>query len=278
MIKYDKTVREKGDTDIEKLQLILLEMLRVIDDICRRNDIEYWLDAGNLLGKVRHGGFIPWDDDIDLCMSRPDFDRFLEIAPKELPRDLFFQYKGTDKKKCKWVKIRDNYSTVIQPSEIDIDVPYHQGVFVDVFPYDVLVEDFSTTKMVLNRKFLRSKHSILRKFRGVFALFTNLPIKLIGYDRLKKYYIKKHMGDNPLFLSTGLEVSNFYFTFDYETVFPLKEIDFAGVKTFAPNNLHDYLAKMYGDYMVIPKGGDRHTHACIIKPFTKCDHAQALDY
>ena len=275
---YDKTAREKGQTDLAQLQLVLLEMLKVIDTICRKHNIEYWLDAGNLLGKVRHGGFIPWDDDIDLCMGRRDYERFIKIAPKELPEELFFQYKI--EKKNKWIKIRDNYSTVIQKSDRtnSANTKLHQGIFVDIFPYDVLKEEFKTTKMVINRKFKRSKYAIVRNSRFLLNILTTVPVKLIGLRRIQKFYIKKHMGANPIYVSTGIEISNFYFTFDYDTIFPLQEIDFLGIKTFAPNNIHTYLSKMYGDYMQIPKKEDRMIHALEIKPFKKCNHPSALDY
>ena len=277
MVKYDKTIREKGKTDLEQLHLVLLEMLKVIDNICRRHNIEYWLDAGNLLGKQRHNGFIPWDDDIDLCMSRKDYEKFIRIAPKELPHDLFFQYQN-NYKKTKWVKIRDNYSTVVQKGEEKIKKGLHQGIFIDIFPYDILVEEFDTTKMVINRKFKRSKSWFIRKFRGFFNVITTIPVKIIGTNRVQKYYIKKHQGTNPIYVSTGIEISNFYFTFDYDTIFPLQEIDFLGVKTFAPNNIHQYLQKMYGDYMAIPEKDNRKIHALEIKPFEKSKHPAALNY
>lgn len=277
-MEYNKRVREQGETDLEQLHLVLLEMLRVIDAICRKHDIAYWLDAGNLLGKARHGGFIPWDDDIDLCMSRPDYERFIEVAPDELPKDLFFQYQKSDKRRYKWIKIRDKYSTVVQAGEAEKNLKHHRGIFVDIFPYDLLVEEFDTTKMVLNRKFKRSSNWFVRKFRFWLNMLVVVPVKLIGFNRVKKFYIKKHMGHNPSFVSTGLEISNFYFTFDHDTVFPLQEIEFEGVKTFAPNNIDDYLSKMYGDYMAIPPEGSRKIHAVEIMPFTKCDHPASLDY
>lgn len=277
-MKYNKKVREQEGSELEKLHLVLLEMLKIIDDICRRHKIEYWLDAGNLLGKKRHDGFIPWDDDIDLCMSRPDYEKFIKIAPKELPKGLFFQYRNCPSKKTKWIKIRDNYSTIVQNGEDKITSEIHQGIFVDIFPYDILIEEFKTTKMVINRKFKRSKHWFIRTFRGFFNIIVTIPVKLIGFNRIKHYYIKKHQGTNPLFVSTGIEISNFYFTFDYDTIFPLQEIDFLGVKTFAPNNIHKYLSKMYGDYMTIPPKDKQKTHALEIYPFKKSNHPAALEY
>lgn len=277
-MKYNKKIREQGKTELEQLHLVLLEMLKVIDDICQRNNLEYWLDAGNLLGYKRHNGFIPWDDDIDLCMKREDYELFCKIAPQELPKELFFQAPKSDKRKNKWVKIRDNFSTVISAKDQNKEVKYHQGIFIDIFPYDILNKEFKTTKMVINRKFKRSKHQIIRTTRFIPNFFVTIFIKLIGFNKVKRYYIKKHMGHNPQYISTGIEISNFYFTFDYDTIFPLAEINFAGINTYAPNNINAYLENMYGDYMKIPESKKRKTHAIEIKPFTKCNHPVALDY
>ena len=73
----------------------MLRILKVVDHICRRHQIPYWLCSGTLLGAVRHGGFIPWDDDLDIAMLREDYERFLAVAGCELPPDMFLQTKET---------------------------------------------------------------------------------------------------------------------------------------------------------------------------------------
>ena len=76
-------------TMLRKAQLRMLDILIAVDKICRKHNIPYWLDYGTLLGAVRHGGFIPWDDDLDISMMKEDYDRFLTIASKELPEQFF---------------------------------------------------------------------------------------------------------------------------------------------------------------------------------------------
>ena len=78
-------------TELRKMQIRILEIMVEIDKLCRKHDIKYWLDGGTLLGAVRHGGFIPWDDDLDICMMQEDYEKFIEIAPKELPEHLLLQ-------------------------------------------------------------------------------------------------------------------------------------------------------------------------------------------
>lgn len=85
MEKYQEYLKENIRQNLRACQLRQLEILKEIDRICQKHHIEYWLDGGSLLGAVRHGGFIPWDDDIDIAMSVEDEHRFEEVAPKELP-------------------------------------------------------------------------------------------------------------------------------------------------------------------------------------------------
>ena len=86
--------REEGCDELGQAKLVMLKLLRVFDDICRKNNLKYWLDGGTLIGAIRHNGFIPWDDDIDVAMLSDDYEKFIEIAQQELPDDVFF----TDKK------------------------------------------------------------------------------------------------------------------------------------------------------------------------------------
>lgn len=119
-----------------------LEVLKQIDDICVRNNIEYFADGGTLLGAIRHGGYIPWDDDIDIEMKRQDYERFLKIAEKELPQEYAIL---NAKHRSDW---KATFSRVINSSEIPLSIermedfhgfPYAAGV--DVFPVDYLPVD-----------------------------------------------------------------------------------------------------------------------------------------
>ena len=94
--------------DIENLHGILFEMLEEIDRICSKNDIKYSLFAGSALGAVRHGGFIPWDDDLDIVMLRPDYEKFLQIADKELSSAFFLQKEFSEHWPMFFSKLRKN--------------------------------------------------------------------------------------------------------------------------------------------------------------------------
>lgn len=278
-MQYDKRVREKGETPLEQAHLVMLEMLKVVDAICRKHQLSYWLDAGTLLGIVRHKGFIPWDDDIDICMIRHDYERFIEIASTELPEDLFLQTQEADpSRKSKWLKIRDNYSTFIQNSEKGKKVDYHQGIFIDIFPCEIVNEDYRRSKIFLNRKFQYSKRAWIRKGRWFFNQCATIPVKLLGFRKIHDLILKHHKSDENNYISTGLEVTTIHWSFNYSTIFPLAEDSFLGLKVMIPHDPHHYLKKMYGDYMKIPTKEKQIVHAYKILPFTKCHHPNAMQY
>src|ERR687885_2300401 len=88
--------RETGETLIRQCQLVMLRMLKVVDYLCTKYNIQYFLTGGTMIGAVRHQGFIPWDDDLDIGMTRPEYEKFVRLAVPELPYDIFFQTPETD--------------------------------------------------------------------------------------------------------------------------------------------------------------------------------------
>ena len=116
------------------VQLKQLGILKEIDAICSRNHIDYWLDGGTILGAVRHGGFIPWDDDIDIAMRLEDLPRFVEAARRELPKQLYIQTPDTDPNvRMPIYKVRDTESFLVEGGD-DFARAYGKGLYVDIFP------------------------------------------------------------------------------------------------------------------------------------------------
>lgn len=122
---------------LRKLQLTQIEILKVIDKISRDHGIKYSLYAGTLLGAVRHQGFIPWDDDLDICMSRDDYNRFIELWDT-VPHDGYIiqNKENSPRFTQSFTKIRKDHTTFLQ-NEWEIGA-YHTGIFVDIFPVDRL--------------------------------------------------------------------------------------------------------------------------------------------
>ena len=120
---------------LREVQLRMLDILLEVKRLCNKHDIRYWLDFGTLLGAVRHAGFIPWDDDLDVCVLEDDFERFLRVCSEELPDWLVLQTEKTEKDSgmgAGLVKIRDKNSLYIHDFD-SFRSDYSKGIFIDVF-------------------------------------------------------------------------------------------------------------------------------------------------
>ena len=146
---------------LRKVQLAQLEIGKEIKRVCDENGIKYFLDSGTLLGAIRHKGFIPWDDDMDMGMLREDYERFIEIAPKELKPEYFLQTWKTDKSyPYAFAKIRKKGTVFIEA--VSQKTNAHNEIFVDVFPYDIYPDD-ETVRTKLTKKIMLLKYSLWMK-------------------------------------------------------------------------------------------------------------------
>lgn len=135
------------DDNLRAHQLMMLEMLQETDRICQNNHIKYQLFAGTALGAVRHQGFIPWDDDLDIIMHRPDYERFLEIAPKELDSKTYYlQKEFSEHWPMFFSKLRKNNTACIE-RYVPKDSQTHLGVYIDIFPCDNLSDSHIVRKL-----------------------------------------------------------------------------------------------------------------------------------
>ena len=237
-------------------------ILCAIRDICERNNIDYWLDGGTCLGAVRHGGFIPWDDDIDIAMRREDMPRFAEAAKKELPDGLFLQTNETDPTYTHpMIKVRDMNSLLVEFSD-DFTRPYQKGLFVDIFPMHshpsltrkqlhYITKGYCRSTAILNAQ---HKYS----WRSIAELFW------FGAKHYWFYFLWKSAN---LFLKTNeffgnaIEDNGYGITHSYNNVFPTKPIMFNGETFRGPANPDAYLKDLYGDYMQLPPEDKRKGHA-----------------
>jgi len=129
--------RSEGDTILRQCQLVQLRMLHVLDTICRENDITYCLGYGSLLGAIRHDGFIPWDDDLDVWMPEKDYKRFLHIARPYLPNDITLHTPDmTPRIAIRFAKLRDTNSFMLELGQ-GISVNDPSGIFIDIFPMEI---------------------------------------------------------------------------------------------------------------------------------------------
>lgn len=259
----DIKLKEKHNpegSDLRKAQYRMLEMLSFIDKICLENQITYWLDCGTLLGAVRHEGFIPWDDDTDICMPVKDAKCFKDIMLKKYSKGEFvLQCRESDPGFFgPWLVLRDRKSEYLQESNLHQARKY-RGLQVDIF----VVDD--------------SVNLLLKKYSSIleYKLITWPLLKYRFSKRLRFFctlwYIILYNFIFKIFNVLGLLLSNKkYITYTYgtpfkyrhlkERIFPLKRIQFEGKEFNSPSDTNTYLKESYGDWERIPKDDEIETH------------------
>lgn len=275
--------RQSGDSDLRKAQLVMLRLLRIVDFICRKNNLNYWLISGTLLGAYRHKGFIPWDDDIDIGMTREDYEKFLEIAKGLLPKTIVIELRDANSHSMHNVvpcKIRDLNSIYIDKSTKIQD--FCGGIFLDIFPFDKLnrsnlialnINKSRKTIYKLICKLKESKYYKDESFgRKILSLFHSLWLKLFEqYIKISLEYIEKNKTkkyDNYLWCS-GYDVP-FNWYFEERDLFPLKKIEFEGYSFMCPAKTESILEILFGKtYMELPPEDKRKCHAHKIIPDTR---------
>lgn len=159
--------------EMKEIWAIELDLLNQVMQICEKYNIKYFLDSGSTIGVVRHKGFIPWDDDIDIVMLREDYDRFSDIAQKELQFPYFLQIQETDRL-CMHghIQVRNCLTTAILDSERALKIEYNQGVFIDIFPLDNICDNIEEGRKhatdILNLKGNAYKNILAAYHRPMF--------------------------------------------------------------------------------------------------------------
>ena len=246
----------------ELLQKKQLEILDEIKMLCDKHKIKYWLDGGTCLGAIRHKGFIPWDDDVDLGMPRKDFDRFIDVCKKELNNKFFLQTSETETNfPLEFAKIRMNY-TLLKEKD-NINQSYHQGIFIDIFPYDytsnhLLIRYYLQYKTVFYRLMILHKVGIKVRPKNIIEKIGFVIINIISSlysikslrKKLKKYYYKypdtsKYMA---VFVTTVITKAIYKKDLFDKTI----NIPFENKEYPVLANYDEFLTKLYGDYMTPP--------------------------
>lgn len=247
---------EVSDT-LRNVQLLNLELLRFIDNVCNKHDIDYWITGGTLLGAVRHGGFIPWDDDVDITFMRKDYDRFIEIIPEEIAKYDYFKKNGG------LTLLRDNHENYfkdfnsVYDFEGDSDVLTFEKVLflqiawlkpfikIDCFPEDYVRDDKID---YFNKKYLITKYKFndeIRLGKKRFDEEFEIRSKEIGFT-----------DDETTYFNDSLDTINVYPISLRKTdeVFPLSSIEFENYTVKCPKNNDYYLKRLFGDnYMQLPE-------------------------
>ena len=272
-----------SEEDKKRWNDILMGCLHKFEEICEAHQLTYFCVGGTVIGAVRHGGMIPWDDDIDVAMPRPDYDRFLqlcktidlghyELATPEMKGYPFFFSKFCDK----------------DTSLIEIEnVPCLYGIFIDIFPIDGTSSDKAeATQMMKNFKRISNKidATIAHLTFGEYLSLLFQPKQwgrmafqtaafLLGRETIRKRLINKL---NAIATSHDFNASQYIANYGgawaekeihpKEWILPLTKKHFEDTEVYIPGNYHEYLTQMYGDYMQLPpveKRISHHNHAFV---------------
>lgn len=244
-------------TTLRKAQLRMLEILIEVDKICKKHNIQYWLDFGTLLGAVRHGGFIPWDDDLDITVMRKDYKRLRKVLQEELPEQFVFQDWTTEKYyPCSFGKVRDKKSQIIDP--LWKDEVKEKGIYIDIFPIEKGYYKFKRIFDPLYNGVFMRKQRHLKCSKGVYLLACAMwPITLC-VKSLLRFFVH---ASSPTTYIYSYGVTVYPSQIEEKYIFPLKNIFFEGMEFPVASNPDAYLKKLFGNYMQIPPVEERRQHA-----------------
>ena len=257
-------LREKYNPDgsnRRKSQLRMVEMLKFLDGFCKDNQIDYWIDSGTLLGAVRHGGFIPWDDDTDVCMLRKDYLRFIRLFGKQRYGNFVLQTPHTDKGYFRfWSVVRDLKTEYVHSDDMPCEQMLdYKGVQIDIFP---VIDRYTDLSITISKKLSwRINHYYASEAYSKHHFYTRLFFFLgnkIIYPLLRVLFRKKH---NMIICDYGVGFYNERRS--KSNIFPLSKIKFENVYLNCPHDPMAYCELLYGENcMEMPKEDliyDHHT-------------------
>ncbi|MBR6690024.1 MAG: LicD family protein [Bacilli bacterium] len=247
--------------ELRELQKIDLIILKEIDKICKKHNIRYYLGEGTLLGAIRHQGFIPWDDDIDILMPRKDYEKFLKIAPKSISKNYEIQHSTTvDNYWSPFIKVRYLKECFFKQQHI-AHLTNHNGPLIDIFPLDNVPQKDSFKQKIqamtikLNRGMLsyKLKTRIPKKWKGYIVRFLSkfISVKRI-HKNLDKTFKKYNNSKNKYIVNLASYYSYKKQTVPKEWYGKPRMVKFENLILPIPKESEKLLTSIYGDYMQLP--------------------------
>lgn len=240
-----------------KMQERMLDILNVLDAICRKHNIPYWLSGGSMLGAVRHGGFIPWDDDLDIEMLHSDFERLMKILPNELPENMALQWYTTDENYFfQFAKVRDRRSNLYERNGYDKVFQEH-GIWVDIFPLERMprwIHKLSNATFGHTYKILRTAkdpHEAMKRVRA----WANFNRKVV-FPILRGLAVVSH--SKYYDFAMGIP---YYQKSLKEDFLPVRYVKFENTQAPIMKKAEKCLAYRYGNYMQLPKNPGSEYHS-----------------
>ena len=255
------------NTVIQRLKQVELDLFRAFIDVCDKLNLKYYLLGGTLLGAVRHGGFIPWDDDIDVGMLREDYEIFVEKGQALLPKEYFIQTFKTDPDyPANYAKIRNSNTTFLETAARNCNI--NHGVFIDVFPLDTYPAD----KKVQKRFSFKTQLMTLRVSSAFYRPDRVRPLKMKVVNALLSIiypsYQRAVRARERLYTAfkSGELIANHSGAWGVKEIVPAEWygegtlLTFEGLTVRAPARYEQWLTQVYGDYMKLPPVEKQVTH------------------
>lgn len=242
-------------SELRELQLLYIDMLKDFIKLCDSNNIDYWLDSGTLLGSIRHKGFIPWDDDLDIGVLEESIPALMTA----------YESDETFKKKYHFGEYNcheyHNYFQIVKLNKDTLSTGKEVLLFIDLFPYKKYNKTlyfsflnslycpikYRTSKFYLKFFLKNIVVRIISELKGVFKSLKNPKIQ----EKID-IYIRNNVGINKKFLGYSHKCGFHINLYKIEKFFPLQESEFEGIRIKIPANYDEILKKLYGDYMTPP--------------------------
>ena len=247
---------------MKRVWAVQLTMVRKVLEVCKRHNLKIWADGGTLLGTIRHRGYIPWDDDIDLFMPREDYDRLVALAPREFAKPVFFQCASTERLYPRGhAQVR--YEGTAAVTRGTVDTPFDQSIFIDIFVYDALPKD-KTAFIWRMMRAERLRSLMLHRVYGRMSLRNPAETLKVILSRVYFLFVpfrKAFARFDEQYRATGLEQSDDFScpAFNAALVFKiirrrewLREtiyMPFEDIMMPVPIGYDGVLRNQYGDYM-----------------------------
>lgn len=258
---------------LRKVQLELLSILSVVDGICKRNNIQYFLDSGTLIGAIRHHGFIPWDDDLDIGMLRSDYEKFNMIAQKELGSSYFWQTWNTEERfALPYGKVRKRNTLYLEAKG---SVLKENGFFIDVLPYDFAPNDEKKRIFLKNNQIKIQRQMIMKAGYSPWIVSGKTDLKrrigYLPYQFLSSFTNKESLIKRYLNLTYNVDDKDYVYEqtgrkyYPFEWMKNVTTVSFEGITFPVIEHYHDWLTVAYGDYMTPPPESERENRHQIYK-------------
>lgn len=278
-MKKKKQFKEYDDFTLKRIQEVELEILKDFMDICDRNGLDYFGIAGTGIGALRHHGFIPWDDDIDVAMPRDDFEKLLPLVEKEMgDKYLIMNAERYPNYPLMTTRMTMRGTKFKEEALKNIDAPL--GIFLDLYPLDKVSDNPKEARRQARDAWFWSKILILRSIPFPMLGFSGWKAKIIhaicGLAHLvlsilhvPKTWIYKKAYEAETRSNHYTKTKNLDFFCDttpymnlyaVKDIYPLRKLPFEDVELNFPHNLHNNLTGMYGDYMQLPPEEKRKNH------------------